>query len=485
MKRKVPKDDNYSMKKILLVNTNTEVKPYPVPPLGLCLIASVLAEEYEVFIYDSVIDRGKSLPAAVMDFRPDYVGLSIRNIDDMNILKPTNYTDEIRNAFLQPLRESTSAPIILGGSAFSILPEFFMGRFGADYGIFGEGESAFPQLLACLERGGDPGGVPGVVVRDRAGDCRQGDYFDLAGLPFSEIDLKLDYAPYRARGAYPVQTKRGCSHRCIYCTYNCIEGYRYRTRPPEHIADEIEQAAGRLGDITFEFVDSTFNDPPGHAESICREIARRGLSPRLRTMGINPSNATRELFDLMIAAGFAQIDCTPDTASPRMLANMGKNFTLDQLRSTARIVREFDIPTMWFFIFGGPGETGDTVRETFDFIDTHISGKDMVHMTCGLRIYPGTGLYRRAIEDGTLAPDDPASDTRFYISRELGMERLFDMIREASLQRPNCVPVMETEPSPEMMREAMETRREQGLTEPMFRTLLRIRYRMFGREMAR
>ena len=51
-------------------------------------------------------------------------------------------------------------------------------------------------------------------------------------IPFADIDRRIDYAPYLARSSYPVQTKRGCAHRCIYCTYNCIEGFRYRTRPP-------------------------------------------------------------------------------------------------------------------------------------------------------------------------------------------------------------------------------------------------------------
>ncbi len=471
------------MKKVLLVNTNMETKPYPVPPLGLCLVAASLAGSYDVMVYDPATDRGAALPGVVEGFRPDYVGVSIRNIDDMNVLNPTSYAETVRDTFLTPLSGLTGAPLILGGSAFSIFPEHFMSYFNADYGIFGEGESAFPMLLECLERNGDPGTVPGVRARGAAGGAGQGGYIDLSGLPFSEIDRKIDYAPYRARGSYPVQTKRGCSHRCLYCTYNCIEGYRYRVRPPAMVADEIEQAAARLGEVTFEFVDSTFNDPAGHAEGICGEIARRKLGVRLRTMGINPCHASRELFDLMAAAGFAQIDCTPDSASPRMLTSLGKNFTLEELARAARIVRETDMPTMWFFIFGGPGENEDTVRETFDFIDSSISGSDMVHMTCGLRIYPGTGLYRRAIEDGTIAPDDPAIDTRFYISRELGRDRLFGLIADAAKQRPNCVPVMETEPPPEMMQEAMALRKRSNLNEPMFRTLLRLRYRKFGREM--
>ncbi|HOT43722.1 MAG TPA: radical SAM protein [Spirochaetota bacterium] len=471
------------MKKVLLVNTNTEQSPYPVPPLGLCLIAGVLENNYAVKIYDGAFDAGNGLHDAIDEFAPDYIGVSIRNIDDMDLLDPTNYIDPIRENFIQPIRNSTGAPLILGGSAFSIFPEYFMTYYGADYGIFGEAEAAFAHLLHCLDGGGDVSAIPSVLTKNSKKYHRRLTDFPMEHVPFSNIDLRLDYSPYRARSSYPVQTKRGCSHRCVYCTYNCIEGYRYRTRPPELIAEEIRQAAGRLGQVTFEFVDSTFNDPPGHAEAVCREIIRLGLSVRLRTMGINPCNASPELFGLMRDAGFAQIDCTPDTASPSMLATLGKNFTLADLKNAARIIREADMPTMWFFIFGGPGETEETVMESFEFIDTCISAKDMVHMTCGMRIYPGTVLHRRALEDGMVGTDDDLTGARFYISPAIGKERLLEIIKTNSLSRPNCVPVMETTPSPEMMREAIRMREEGRLTEPMFRTLLRLRYRMFGKEM--
>ncbi len=471
------------MKKILLVNTNTEKNPYPVPPLGLCLIAGVLKSEYDVMIYDGAFDNGKDLPIVIDRYGPDYIGVSIRNIDDMDIIKPTNYIGPILENFIKPIRRATKAPLILGGSAFSIFPRYFMDYYNADYGIFGEAEAAFPLLLKCIEQSGEPSCIPSVFTKDIK-DClpRTSD-FAMNDVPFSDIDLHVDFAPYQARSSYPVQTKRGCAHRCIYCTYNCIEGYRYRTRPPEQIAEEIFNAAERLGPVTFEFVDSTFNDPPGHAEAVCREIIRRGITVRLRTMGINPCNATPKLFDLMRRAGFAQIDCTPDTASQSMLATIGKNFNLADLQNTARIIREIDMPTMWFFIFGGPGESRETIKETFEFIDTFISKKDMVHMTCGMRIYPGTGLHRRAMEDGVIRPDDDLTETRFYISPKLGRDRLFEIIMEASVARPNCVPVMETKPSPEMMQDAMRMREEGDLTEPIFRTLLRLRYRMHGKEM--
>ena len=162
---------------------------------------------------------------------------------------------------------------------------------------------------------------------------------------------------------------------------------------------------------------------------------------------------------------------------------MGKNFTMDELIRTARLVREFNLPTMWFFIFGGPGETDASVRETMEFIDGHIGGKDMVHMTCGLRVYPGTELHRIAVGEGFVDRDDPLTNATFYVSPAIGRERLLESIENASRLRPNCVPVTETTPPPEMMREAMMMRGELKLTEPMFRTLLRLRYRRFGREM--
>ena len=471
------------MKKVLLVNTNEEKNPYPVPPLGVCLLASVLSGEYDVRVYDGAFAGAAGLAGAIREFPPDYFGVTIRNIDDMDILDPTCYLDGIKSSFIKIIRDMTSAPLIIGGSAFSILPEYLMQFFGADYGVTGEGEAAFPDLLRCLDAGGDPARVPGVLCAGHKGYVPAARRYDLADLPFSEIDLKIDFTPYRARGSYPVQTKRGCAHRCIYCTYNCIEGSRYRVRPPSAIADEIEQAARRLGGVTFEFVDSTFNDPPGHAEEICRAIARRNIGVRLRTMGINPAHATPELFELMRSAGFAQVDCTPDTASQSMLVNLQKNFGIDHLRSTAAIIRESDIPTMWFFIFGGPGETEATIAETFEFIDAHISGRDMVHMTAGMRIYPGTDLYARAVRDGVLEKEDPATETRFYVSPAIGKERLFRIISESAVLRPNCIPVTETTPPPAMMAEAVKMRAERRLTEPMFRTLLRIRYRMMGKVM--
>jgi radical SAM superfamily enzyme YgiQ (UPF0313 family) len=468
------------VKKVLLVGSNSLRAPYPVSPVGLCQLAAALEPRWQVKVFDPLA-AGADLAAVVAAFAPDYVGLGIRNVDDVVMEEGVSFVNEVRDRFARPLRSLTRAPLILGGAGFSIFPQEWLEECEADYGVVGEGEAAFPLLLEALEKGRDPLSVPGVVAPGRPAGVRAAKPVLLDLLPFAGIDERIDYAPYRERGAYPIQTKRGCARRCVYCSYPQIEGRVFRCRPAEHVVDEIEQVQGRLGDVAFEFVDSVFNDPPGHAESICWEIAQRRLKVRLRTMGVNPALVTRELIDMMAAAGFAQIDSTPDSASPTMLENLRKNFTLAQLRQTATIVREAKMPTMWFFLLGGPGETEQTILETFAFIDEYVDPEDMVHISEGLRIFPGTALYDTALREGFVEAGESLLMRRFYVSPALGREKLLEIVSREIATRPNCVRSSESTPPAAMLQEAARIRREQGLTEPMFRTLLRLRRQQMGR----
>ncbi len=470
------------MRKVLLVNTNSEKAPYPVPPVGLCLLASVLQKRYHVRVFDAMFVPAEALAAVVRDFEPHYVGLGIRNVDNVVIDNPVYYLDRINETFVKPLRAATTAPLVAGGSGFSVFPFELVTQWNVDFGIAGEGEEVFVKLLEALDKGESGRGIPGVVARTSGKDEYSAHVLSSGRLdiPFSNIDSWIDFVPYRARGAYPVQTKRGCGHHCVYCIYPCIEGASYRRRSPQSIADEIEQAQARLGDVMFEFVDSTFNDPAGHAEDICRAIIAKKTAVRLRTMGINPAHASRELFDLMLAAGFTQIDCTPDSGSPTMLANLGKNFSIDQLARTAALIREANIPTMWFFVFGGPGETEQTIAETFAFIDKWINPLDMVYVMTGLRIYPGTDLCRIALQDRVIGPHDSMQRPVFYVSPLLGKKKIDYLVKQATASRLNCVPAAESTPSPDMMKRATELRARGNNREPMFRTLLRVRREMAG-----
>ncbi len=464
------------MKKVLLVNTNTEKAPYPVAPLGLCLLASAIESKYEVRVYDGMFEEPGNLENTITEFNPDYIGFSIRNIDDVVMDRPKFYIDEILKKFINPAKEITNVPVILGGSGFSIFPKELMDLSGADWGVVGEGEQVFPALLDLLDKDRNRTGIPRILDSSSLDNIHQDFYNGSKDFPFSEIDRHIRFGPYIQKGAYAVQTKRGCSHSCIYCNYPLIEGRNFRPRDPGAIADEIEQAVHRMGSITFEFVDSTFNDPDGHAEAICREIIRRKLKVRLRTMGINPIHASEELFGLMMEAGFAQIDATPDSASAGMLKNLEKGFGAEDIRKMAKLIRKSGLPTMWFFLFGGPGETVKTIGETADFIEEYVDPGDLVYLNSGLRIYPGTPLYKVALSEGYIRKGQPILyPPVFYFSEKLGKKGTDDQIRAIAERNHHCVLASDSIPPPEMMKKAIEVRAEENLTEPMFRTLVRIR----------
>jgi len=465
------------MRKLLLVNTNTEKLPYPVPPLGICLIASFLKDYYDVKIYDGMFDEGRNLEAVVRNFNPDFIGFSIRNVDEVVPERWTFFLESAFSLFIEHVRKISNVPLIVGGSGYSIFPSEILEYTAADYGIAGEGEETLLALLQKLERGEDVSQLPNVYTRTSKGTGVMKKKPGYDRMPWSDIDQKLDFNPYMGRGVYSIQTKRGCALQCIYCSYPLIEGKQYRLRTPSSIASEIEEVSDRLGQcVTFEFVDSTFNEPQGHAEEICRELIRRKIKVRMRTMGVNPRNTSAELFSLMKEAGFAQIDVTPDSASPAVIKGLRKGFTMEDIRRTANLIREFDMPSMWFFLFGGPGENSETFSETIRFIDDYINPKDLVYLSGGLRVYPGTQLYKVALKEGLITTNDNLlHPPLFYFSKEAPQVLLKAWIDAACSERLNCLPGATSNPPEEMLREAVAMRQSKGLTEPMFRTLLRIR----------
>jgi len=480
------------MKKILLVNSNTEGTPYPVSPLGLCMVATATEKAgYQVKLFDGLWDKKNhekhnSLANVLNDFQPDVIGVSIRNIDDVVMEASRYYVDEVERLCINPIKDYGKGITVLGGAGYSLFPEELLKRWQFDFGIVGPGEETFVALLKSLENGRSQDKIRGVLLRNsdnRISGSQELNFPEKRSklnVPYPRIDTHLNYEPYLSRSAYPIQTKRGCALKCIYCSYPVLEGKTYQLRTAKDVVDEIESVIKRLPNVVFEFVDSTFNHPPQHAENICREIIERKLKLHLRTMGVNPSGVNSELISLMRKAGFAQIDCTPDSASDSMLKNLRKGFTRKKLEQTVRILKEAEMPTMWFFVLGGPGETNETLDETFDFIHRFIDERDLVYITEGLRIYPKTGLAETAVQEGLIKKEESLLIPIFYVSENLGQEKLAARVKEFTANHHNCLRSVESTPSQEMIQKAVEIRKRENLMdEPMFRTLLRVRQEGF------
>jgi len=427
--------------KALLINTNRERSPQPVIPLGLCLVASALkAHHFHPRLLDLAFSRhpARAIARAVRQWRPDVVCMSVRNLDNGEYLRPRGYIGEVAEVALAS-RQHFPPPLIIGGSAVSIAPAQMLARLGADFAIVGDGEQALPELLTRIADEEPVAGVSGVYCSNDALLPAPARVEDLDSLPTAEAGRWLNLGRYfRCGSPMPLQSKRGCAFECIYCTYRLIEGAKYRLRSPDAVVAEVEEALVRWGARRFELVDATFNHPLDHALALCDAIARRGLRVDFHTMGLNPGAASRELLMAMKAARFDSAVCAAESGSERMLETLRKGFSVDDLAQTAAWAHEAGLPLLWSFMFGGPGETERTVRQTLSFIERALGPQDRILCTIGLRVYPGTELARVAREDDALELQADLADPVFYFSRGVAVERVLEVI-ERSPRRPQMI----------------------------------------------
>ena len=194
----------------------------------------------------------------------------------------------------------------------------------------------------------------------------------------------------------------------------------------------------RLRDI--EFVDNVFNSPYEHAVDICSGLATAKLPVRLQSVELNPRFVDDPLLTVMERAGFVGAGITAESASDVVLENLNKGYSYEDLRKTAETVCRHKLPILWIFMFGGPGESQESVEETLRFAETHIRPTDVAFFSAGIRIYPGTRLERIARQQGvlTVSADNLLLPT-FYVSPEISLEWLQDRLKIAAANRLNFV----------------------------------------------
>jgi len=111
--------------KILLINSNRLKEPYPVIPIGLCSIASVVENAgHEVKILDLcfINDTEKEIRENIDTFKPSLIGISIRNIDTSSGFKSYFLMPEIKENVTDLCKKYFTGPIVIGGSAVGINP---------------------------------------------------------------------------------------------------------------------------------------------------------------------------------------------------------------------------------------------------------------------------------------------------------------------------------------------------------------------------
>lgn len=405
------------MNRVLLLAANRCTDPYPVYPLGMSMVAGALSRAgFAVRQASACRLDESSLAREIRLFAPQAVGVSIRNVDDVDSLTGEWFVDNVRELVLG-IRELTDAPVVLGGPGFSLLPEAILQYTGADFGVCGEGERAAVEVFSELARGRTPKRL------SRADHPLRGS--DIAA-PLADPALARFFT--EQSGILPLQSKRGCFKACAYCTYPSLEGRKLRLRDPEEVAEEAVRLCRDFGARHLVFVDSVMNDPGGHYLEVAEALLRR--APGASWSGyFSPAPIGADELDLLKRSGLSAIELGTDAASDATLEGLAKGFEFAEVHRFCAACAAAEVPLAHFVIFGGPGETRATLEEGLDNLARLETS--LVFAFSGVRIYPGAPIAARAVADALLDPDDDLLAPRYYFSPDVPAETIEQRVAES------------------------------------------------------
>lgn len=439
--------------KVLFVSINKLKSFRPVLPIGMVTIATqARAAGHRVETLDLMWEEEDEpvVRAAVGAFKPDVVGISIRNVDSQSMLEPVVYTPLAREVADWSRDELPGVTVLLGGPGFSTVPEDLMDFVRADYGITGFAEESVQPLLDHLARGEEPLDVPGVIRPLPGGGYHRRDAvfridYRKAARPdpalYDQRYFSYSYETHDRSLKVPatIQTKKGCVLECVFCSNFLVDGTGVKFDEVSRVADEVERLRDE-GLEVLEIVDGVFNLPLNYSLEVLREFVRRGIEMPWSCM-VNPGNVTDELVDLMARTGCYYVEFGTDSACDRILRGLKKNFRQRQIVESHRRFVEAGIRVEHCLFIGSPGDDRASVRETFDVMEQLVPpATPDVHAfwTLGLRVCRGTALHSTAVAEGMITGTERFIVPKYYCSRAvIEDDTLLDEIQARVLANDN------------------------------------------------
>jgi radical SAM superfamily enzyme YgiQ (UPF0313 family) len=421
--------------KVLIISANTlpSAPAGPAYVAGAALKAGHTVEVFECLFAEDLVGE---LEEHVTRFNPDVIGISIRLvtgdiIDERAEFKTKRFDVRPKiKEMVNRINGISDARIVLGGPGFNYFGRDWLEYLELDYGLRGEAEFSFPLYLKRLEEGADIYEVPGCIYRydgriDQVPRELIAD-LDATALPAYELFDLDQYAEHEVSCA--LFTKRGCDFHCTFCPYGSLEGSHYRLKSPQRVIAEIEHVQSVNSPKMFTFCDNSFNVPKAHAEAICQELIDRKLDIRWGTGGLKPVGVTEEFCHLLTDAGCGYINLAIESGSEKMLVSMKRGYTADHVRQALSSLNKADFPFGISLMIGAPGETPETIAETFELIDGFRIPLE-TWVTIGICLWtPHQEVVDEARKTGQLKDDQALFRGAYYMSPELPRDYMIELI---------------------------------------------------------
>ena len=394
----------------------------PLPPTDLMYLASI-AEScgFEAIIRD--YSQGGDFEADLKEFQPNYLVA--------NIATPTFQSDMMAVQLAKEILPNICT-IVKGAPFLTYNTNTIYENPFIDYVIMGEAELTLKDILD---------GVPnseilGICYRENFQPVKNDkrpfiDNLDILPFPARHlVDNSIYKRPDNGKVQAVVKVARGCPFHCFFCLATPVSGAKVRTRSPENIVAELKECVEKYNIKNFLFWSDIFNFNREWTLELCQKIIESGLK-------ITWSSNTRadtmddEMAKMMYKSGCRLVSIGVESGSQKMLDNIGKKITLDDIRNTVKILKKNKIKIYNYFVIGLPWETEETVEETIKFAIELDSNFISFYTATPL---PGTKYFAYAMLN-KLVEGNLDFRSAYYEpvvrSEHLSKERIFELHKQA------------------------------------------------------
>jgi len=404
-----------------------------MPNGGLASLAGNLDPHHVVAIADLVLVQSTvraALERLMREFRPDVVGLSVMTFQRITARRVI--------ALVRAL--DPGVRIVVGGYDPSLAPEAWTdGSLGVDAIVRGEGDITFRQLLRAFERNEAPVTVDGVWYRDGAG-FRRNPSRGVARLaegalrPPNRRARVLSGYTFLGRQIDVVETSRGCTFDCSFCSIIEMRGRNFHRLPLSQVIDDIRDAVA-LGARTIFFVDDNITLDVERFTALCHAIIDAGLAHLdylVQAMTASIATHGAQLAPLMRRAGFRYVFLGIENvidADLGFLKARAKNTDRRSGQKTnasaqaATVLRRHGMFVVGGLIVGNPDDDEASIQANLDFARHHVDWPYIQHPTP----YPGTPMTQDFERRGLIAVrrvEEYDGTTAVTRSTELSSERI-------------------------------------------------------------
>ena len=165
----------------------------------------------------------------------------------------------------------------------------------------------------------------------------------------------------------PMQASNGCPYHCAFCNFTKDRRLTW-VRPTERIVAEM-QAVQERGARYVWFVDDNFRLGKDDLEDVCRRFIDEGLQLKWMTF-VRAGTLDKVDTDLLRQAGCIEVQLGLESADADILKNMNKKASAELYDRVLKKLLGSGINCSCYFIFGFPGETEASARQTREFIQS-------------------------------------------------------------------------------------------------------------------